>query len=60
MDYWLYIGIFAVALAVFSMIDILRIRMTNNQKIVWFAIVVLIPVIGPLVYIMKRKGLASG
>ncbi|WP_421765102.1 PLD nuclease N-terminal domain-containing protein [Ekhidna sp.] len=57
MNIWLIFAVFAAALVVFAMIDILRVRMSNNKKIIWFIVVVVLPVIGPLVYLMRKSSL---
>ncbi len=57
MNYWVYIGVFAVAVAVYSMINILMARFSLNKKMLWFAIVVLIPVLGPMIYLFSRKSI---
>ncbi|MEQ9468061.1 MAG: PLD nuclease N-terminal domain-containing protein [Ekhidna sp.] len=59
MDSWIIISIFAAAIAIYSMIDILQSRISLNRKMVWFAVVVIIPLIGPLVYLLKRKAIAN-
>lgn len=59
MNIWVYIGVFAVAVAVYAMINILLARFSNNKKMIWFAIVVLVPVIGPLVYLLSRKSIEA-
>ncbi len=57
MNYQLYIAIVAAALAIHSMIDILMKTWPVKVRIIWFALVVLIPILGPLVYYIRRKGL---
>ncbi|WP_436516630.1 PLD nuclease N-terminal domain-containing protein [Ekhidna sp. To15] len=57
MDIWVYVGVFAVAVAVYAMINILMARFSTNKKMLWFAIVVLFPVVGPLMYLISRKSL---
>ena len=59
MNSWIIISIFAAAIAIYAMLDILRSRMKINRKMLWFAIVVIIPIIGPLVYLLKRKAIAK-
>lgn len=58
MDQWLIISVFAAAVAVYAMVDILMIRM-YKKKAIWFAIVVLIPIVGPILYLLKKKKLAE-
>ena len=55
MNYWIYLSIFAAAIAIFSMINILMNQMSFNKKMIWFAIVTLIPIIGPLIYLIRRN-----
>lgn len=57
MDYWIYVGVFAVAVAVYAMINILMARFPNNKKMLWFAIVVLVPIVGPLAYLFSKKSI---
>ena len=59
MDYWLYISLFAAAVAVYAMINILMTRMSNGKKMLWFVLVVLIPILGPIVYLLMRKSIAG-
>jgi len=59
MDQWLIISVFAAAVAVYAMVDILMIRMSYKKKAIWFAIVVLIPIVGPILYLLKKKKLAE-
>lgn len=51
---YVIIGIIAVSLAVYSMIGISMSGMPKGKKMVWFAIVALIPIIGPLCYYIAR------
>lgn len=57
MDYQLYLAILAAALAIHSMIDILMKSWPVKLRMTWFAAVVLLPVIGPLAYYIRRKSL---
>lgn len=59
MNIWVYVGVFAVAVAVYAMINILMARFSTNKKMLWFAIVVLVPVIGPLAYLFGRKSIET-
>ena len=47
---YIIIGILAVSLAVYSMISISMSGMEKQRKMVWFAIVALIPIVGPITY----------
>lgn len=57
MNIWVYIGVFAVAVAVYAMINILMARFSINKKMIWFAIVVLVPVVGPLIYLFSKRSI---
>ena len=57
MNYQLYIATVAAALAIHSMIDILMKTWPVKVRIIWFALVVLLPILGPLAYYIRRKGL---
>jgi len=57
MNYWIVLSIFVASLAIVSMINVLMIRISLNKKMAWFAIVALIPILGPLVYWLKRRSL---
>lgn len=57
MNVWLIIAVFAVALVLVVMVDILRVRMSNNKKMLWFAVAVIFPVVGPLIYLIKKRSL---
>lgn len=59
MNYWIYIATFAAAIAIFGMINVLLNRMGRHQKMVWFAIVTLVPIVGPLVYLWRRNSLSG-
>lgn len=54
MNSWIFIAIFGAALAVYAMMDILRAKITNRGKMIWFAVVVLIPILGAIIYLLKR------
>lgn len=50
------IALIAATLAIWAMVDVARNRMEPQLKAVWFATVVLIPIIGPVLYfLMKRQ-----
>ncbi len=57
MSYWVYIGVIAVAASITAMINILLSRFTRNKKMIWFAIVTLVPLLGPLVYFVQRNAI---
>lgn len=55
MNIWVFISVIAVALAIYSMIDVLRVRIAVNKKMIWFALVVIVPILGPLVYMFRKE-----
>ncbi|GAB4230299.1 MAG: hypothetical protein Tsb0034_02130 [Ekhidna sp.] len=59
MNNWVYIALVAAALAIHAMIDVIMKRFDYGKKMMWFAIVVLIPLLGPLVYYVRRKSLIT-
>ena len=59
MNSWIIISIFAATIAIYSMLDVLRSRLPLNRKMVWFAVVVIFPILGPVVYLLKRKAIAN-
>ncbi|MCV9386254.1 PLD nuclease N-terminal domain-containing protein [Reichenbachiella ulvae] len=44
------ITVIAAALVIWSLISVAKSAMRKNRKLLWFAIVILLPIIGPLVY----------
>jgi len=53
---YMTIGVVTVTLAIYAMISISIGSMTKEKKTAWFAIVVLIPLIGPILYYaLKNK-----
>ncbi len=51
----LIIGIFAVSLAIWALLDVIRASMDMNYRILWMVLVILFPVVGPLIYFIKGK-----
>jgi hypothetical protein len=47
---WIIFGLVIVTLSIYAMISVVISNMDNNRKILWFVIVALIPVIGPIAY----------
>ena len=47
---WIIFGIAVIILSIYAMISVLMSIMDNNRKILWFALVALLPIIGPLAY----------
>lgn len=50
-------GVIVVSIAIYAMIDIANRGIRTQTKIIWFPVVVLIPLIGPLCYFFLRKSL---
>ncbi len=48
-------GIVAVSLAIYGMVDISGGNLTNQQKIFWFTVVILLPIVGPLFYFLTKR-----
>jgi hypothetical protein len=44
------IAVIAVAFAIWAMVDISNSSLHRNQKVGWFAAVILIPIAGPIIY----------
>ncbi len=57
MNIWVYVSVFAAAIAIYAMINILMARFSTNKKMIWFAVVVLVPLLGPLIYLLNRKSI---
>lgn len=52
------IGVIVVSIAIYAMIDIVNRSIRTKTKIIWFPIVVLIPLIGPVCYFFLRRNLS--
>ncbi|MEQ9229984.1 MAG: PLD nuclease N-terminal domain-containing protein [Cyclobacteriaceae bacterium] len=52
---WIIVGVIVVTVAIYAMVSISASNMEKSSKMMWFAIVVLIPLIGPLSYYLLRK-----
>lgn len=48
------IGLIVVAIAIYAMISISMSGMTKEKKMIWFALVVLVPFVGPVLYYIRR------
>lgn len=60
MNFWIMIfSVVVVAIALYTMIDVLRTRMTSTRKMIWFAVVVLVPVLGPAIYFFNKESIAT-
>lgn len=51
------IGVIVVSIAIYAMIDIANRGIRTKTKIIWFPVVVLIPLIGPVCYFFFRRNL---
>ncbi|MEP5613595.1 MAG: PLDc N-terminal domain-containing protein [Cyclobacteriaceae bacterium] len=56
---WLILGIVGAAIAIFAMVDLSLRSYTRKIRLIWYPIVILIPVIGPLAYYFVRRSLAT-
>ncbi|MFK7953388.1 MAG: PLD nuclease N-terminal domain-containing protein [Ekhidna sp.] len=55
---WMYLGVVAVAVAIFAMIDIAIKEYSFRTRLLWLPIVILFPLVGPIVYYSMRKSLS--
>lgn len=51
------LGVVVVSIAIYAMIDIANRSIRTKTKIIWFPVVVLLPLLGPLVYFFMRRSL---
>ncbi len=49
------LAVVTVALAIFSMMNVAMSNMSKNRQMIWFAIVVLIPFVGPIMYFVLQS-----
>ncbi|MCP4457359.1 MAG: hypothetical protein GY816_04940 [Cytophagales bacterium] len=49
------VGVVTVAIAIYAMIMVAMSKMSNAKMMIWFAIVVLIPLIGPIAYFSLKR-----
>lgn len=52
---WVFIGIPLVIAWVIGVVDIFRHPMPTGQRVLWLAIVILLPIIGTIAYFTLRK-----
>jgi hypothetical protein len=52
---WIFIGIPLVIAWVIGLVDIFRHPMPTGQRVLWIAIVIVLPVIGTIAYFTLRK-----
>lgn len=45
----------AAAFAIWALISVAQSKLSNKLKVIWFAIVILIPFVGPLFYWFRYK-----
>ena len=57
MDNYIYFALVAATLAIYAMVDISMRNFSINKKMIWFPIVVLLPLIGPLTYFVRRRSI---
>ena len=55
---WL-VGLIAAAIAIYAMVDLSLKNHTLKVRMIWFPIVILIPIVGPLVYYGMRNQLLN-
>lgn len=49
-------AIIAAAFAIWAMVMVAQSSMTGGQKVLWFILVILFPIVGPVIfYFMKMK-----
>lgn len=49
---WQSILLISILLWIYSLIDILKNKFEQNDKIIWLLVVILIPILGPVLYIL--------
>lgn len=49
------IALIAAAFAIWALVSIAQSSIKTDQKVIWFAIVILLPLLGPIVYWFKFK-----
>lgn len=47
-------ALIVVSLAIWAMVDVAQNQMIKQQKVIWFAIVVLVPLLGPISYYLTK------
>ncbi len=53
---WLVIILISIGLWVYSLIDILKSSFEKSEKISWILMTLFVPIVGPFVYLMGKKG----
>lgn len=54
MEYTIYLALIAATMAIYAMIGVFRKDLPWKTRVVWFALVALVPIVGPTVFFMKR------
>ena len=49
------IALVGAAFAIWAMISVAQSKLDGKQKAIWFAVVILLPVLGPLIYWFNHK-----
>lgn len=49
------IALVAAAFAIWAMVSVAKSSLNTNQKVLWFAIVILFPLLGPIIYWFRFK-----
>lgn len=49
------LAVVAAAFVIWALISVAQSNMKNDQKVIWFAIVILLPILGPVIYWFKHK-----
>ena len=49
------LGLAALALFVFALIDAIKRQMDTTKKIIWILVILLVPIIGPIVYLVVGR-----
>ncbi len=55
---WLIIGLVGASIAIYAMVDLSMRSYTKKTRMIWFPVVILIPILGPLFYFLNRKSLS--
>lgn len=55
---WLLIGLIGGTVAIYAMVDLAMSRASNKQKMIWFPVLILVPILGPIFYFINRKAIA--
>ncbi|MEO9967071.1 MAG: PLDc N-terminal domain-containing protein [Reichenbachiella sp.] len=47
------LAVIAASFAIWALISVAQSSLNTNQKVIWFAIVILLPLLGPIIYWFK-------